>query len=84
MVAALQQAGFRGIEERYFWEIKDVHGDIESLAENLLQRKDRSILHELTDDELQDLVGHIRQQFRGYEGEIVDQTRWTLWIARKP
>jgi ubiquinone/menaquinone biosynthesis C-methylase UbiE len=84
MVAALQQAGFQGIEERYLWEVKDVHGDVESLAENLLQRKDRSILYELTDEELQDLVSYIRQQFQGYEGEIVDQTRWTLWIARKP
>jgi ubiquinone/menaquinone biosynthesis C-methylase UbiE len=84
MIETLQQVGFQGIEERYLWEVKDVHVDIESLTRNLLQRKDRSILHELTDAELQDLTDYIAQQFRGHEGEIIDQTRWTLWIARKP
>lgn len=84
MIETLQQVGFQDVEERHLWEIKDVHVDIESLTRNLLQRKDRSILHELTDAELKDLVDYISQQFQGHEGEIIDQTRWTLWIAHKP
>lgn len=84
MIETLRQAGFQDIEERHLWEIKDVHVNIASLTSNLLQRKDRSILHELTDAELQDLADYIASQFQGHEGEIIDQTRWTLWIARKP
>lgn len=81
LIETLQQAGFQDIAVHHLWEIKDVHADLDSLAANLLQRKDRSILHELTDAELQDLVGYIRQQFQDHKGEIIDQTRWTLWSA---
>ena len=83
MVETLQQVGFQDIAVHHLWEIKDRHADMDALALNLLQRKDRSILHELTDAELQDLVDYIRQQFQGHEGEIIDRTRWTLWSARK-
>lgn len=83
LIEALQQVGFQDITVHHLWEIKDIHTNLDSLALNLLQRKDRSILHELTDAELQDLVDYIRQQFQGHEGEIVDQTRWTLWSAHK-
>jgi hypothetical protein len=83
IVETLQQVGFQDIAVHHLWEIKDRHADMDALALNLLQRKDRSILHELTDAELQDLVDYIRQQFQGHDGEIIDQTRWTLWSARK-
>jgi ubiquinone/menaquinone biosynthesis C-methylase UbiE len=83
LIETLQQVGFHDIAVHNLWEIKDRHANLDSLAANLLQRKDRSILHELTDAELQDLVDYIRQQFQGYEGEVIDQTRWTLWSARK-
>jgi ubiquinone/menaquinone biosynthesis C-methylase UbiE len=83
LIEILQQLGFQDIAVHHLWEIKDRHADLDSLAANLLQRKDRSILHELTDAELQDLVDYIRQQFQGHEGEVIDQTRWTLWSARK-
>jgi ubiquinone/menaquinone biosynthesis C-methylase UbiE len=83
MAGTLQRVGFQNVEERYLWEIKDMHANVDSLTQNILQRKDRSILYELTDAELQDLANYIGQQLQGHQGEIVDQTRWTLWIARK-
>jgi ubiquinone/menaquinone biosynthesis C-methylase UbiE len=83
MFAALQQAGFHTIEERKLWETVKVYPDITALANELLARTGRSILHELSDDELCSLVDYIRERFTNYDQQIVEQGRWTLWIAHK-
>src|SRR5579884_4063864 len=41
LVETLKQVGFQDIGVHHLWEIKDVHADVDSLALNLLQRKDR-------------------------------------------
>ncbi|GCE47939.1 ubiquinone/menaquinone biosynthesis C-methylase UbiE [Thermosporothrix hazakensis] len=82
-MAALQQAGFTRIEERHLWEIKEVYPNIEKLTEHILTRKGRSILHELTDTELQELAEYIRERYSDQQGEIVEQCRWTVWCAWK-
>lgn len=45
-------------------------------------RTGRSILHELSDQELEDLVAFIEQK-TGTAGPIKEQDRWTVWIAEK-
>lgn len=81
MLTALQQAGFHTIEERKLWETVKVYPTITALADELLARTGRSILHELSDEELRALVDYVRERFIGYDQQIVEQGRWTLWAA---
>ncbi|MFE5318938.1 class I SAM-dependent methyltransferase [Paenibacillus sp. NPDC056579] len=81
---ALRQAGFAGIEEHSFWETRKVYPDIDKLADDLLQRTGRSILHELSDVQLEELVEHIKEQLRDTPAPMVEKDRWTIWKAVKP
>ncbi|HEV2660468.1 MAG TPA: methyltransferase domain-containing protein, partial [Ktedonobacteraceae bacterium] len=83
MLAALQQAGFHTIEEHKLWETVKVYPDITALSNELLARTGRSILHELSDEELRALVDYIRERFADYDQQIIEQGRWTLWAASK-
>ncbi len=65
------------------WETRKVYDDIEQLKQDLLLRTGRSILHELTDEELQDVVNHVENKLAGQQLPIVEQDRWTLWFAVK-
>ncbi len=78
---ALQQAGFEHIEEQKLWETRQTYKDTEELAQEMLQRTGRSILHDLTDEELQELVDAMRERLKDHKGEIVEQDRWTVWNA---
>ncbi|OZD93144.1 hypothetical protein CH260_15835 [Rhodococcus sp. 05-2256-B2] len=42
----------------------------------------RSILHELSDVELTELVEYLRARLA--EGELIERDRWTLWTAVAP
>lgn len=65
-------------ELSYTGRTADTWSDLE---EDLLTRKGRSILHELTDDELADLVHTIRDHVTGQE-KIKEQDCWSIWIGR--
>ncbi|ASS76628.1 SAM-dependent methyltransferase [Tumebacillus algifaecis] len=84
MLSCLQAAGFTGLEVHEMWETRKVYSDLEDLAADLLTRTGRSILHELSDPELQELVAHIQEQMfkRGIQ-EVLEQDRWTIWKAVK-
>ncbi|MFL5625462.1 MAG: class I SAM-dependent methyltransferase [Ktedonobacteraceae bacterium] len=82
ILQALLHAGFPGVNEQKLWETRARYPDFDALSQDLLARTGRSILYELTDDELQDLVSYIREQLRGQK-EIVEQDRWTLWSTVK-
>ena len=56
VIDALQQAGFGLVEEQKVWETRQTYQDVDELAQDILQRTGRSILHDLTDEELQELV----------------------------
>ncbi len=83
VLAALKDAGFAQIETRSFWETRRVYGAFEGLAEDLRRRVDRSILHELSDAELADLIDYIRERLPE-QGPYPDASRWTLWWGVKP
>ena len=78
---ALQQAGFSQIEEQKLWETRKIYKDVDALAQDIIQRTGRSILHDLTDAELQELVAAMRERLKNHKGEIVEQDRWTVWDA---
>jgi hypothetical protein len=80
--AILNQVGFAHIEERKLLEVAEKYPNVEGLRENLLARSG-SLLHELTDDELSDLVAYIESQVEAGGPEVVRQDRWTIWSARK-
>lgn len=83
--AALCGAGFSAIEEIQFWEVRRYYSTLEELRQDLLSRTGRSLLHELSDAELQDLVTYITDQLTaaGVTEGIVEQDRWTIWKAVK-
>jgi ubiquinone/menaquinone biosynthesis C-methylase UbiE len=87
VLQTLRQVGFQSVEERKLWETRAVYPNLEALSENLLARTGRSILHELTDTELQDLVTHItyvQEQLKvASNAEIVEEDCWTIWSAVK-
>ncbi|WP_240413768.1 class I SAM-dependent methyltransferase [Paenibacillus periandrae] len=88
VLAALRTAGFKQVKEISLWEARKSYDHFTELREDLLQRTGRSILHELTDEELEDLIVYIQQQLAAEGTEalnkpLVEQDRWTLWFARK-
>lgn len=86
VLQALQSAGFQRIDSQKLWETRARYPNIEALSADLLNRAGRSILHDLTDPELQDLVDSIREHFerQGWNNqEIVEEDRWTVWSARR-
>ena len=83
VLAALTSAGFMLVETRNFWETRRVYATFDELADDLRQRVDRSILHELSDAELADLIDYIRERLPEH-GPYPDVSRWTLWWGVKP
>ena len=83
----LQYVGFRRTAERKIWETRAIYANLDSLTADLLARTGRSILHELTDNEMQDFVTYItyiEEHALSDDGtEIVEQECWTIWSAVK-
>ncbi|KEO82191.1 class I SAM-dependent methyltransferase [Tumebacillus flagellatus] len=80
MEAALREAGFQDISVQQVWETRRVYASAEELRADLLARTGRSILHELDDEELADLVDYIVDKLPPQE--IAEQDRWTIWSAK--
>jgi SAM-dependent methyltransferase len=75
--SALAAAGFVEISTTSLWEVRRRYADREDYLTEIAARTGRSILHELTDRELVELVDSIRRRLP--EGPVVEQDRWTLW-----
>ncbi|HEY7023100.1 MAG TPA: class I SAM-dependent methyltransferase [Ktedonobacterales bacterium] len=82
VLAALRGASLAQIETRSIWETRRVYATFDELADDLRQRVDRSILHELSDAELADLIEYIRKRLPE-QGPYPDVSRWTLWWGVK-
>jgi ubiquinone/menaquinone biosynthesis C-methylase UbiE len=78
--AALDAAGFAKVEMSVLWEVRKVHDGWPALKQDLADRTGRSILHDLGNDELTDLVLYIGNRLPA-DGPIVEKDRWTLWSA---
>jgi SAM-dependent methyltransferase len=78
LMAQLEAAGFSQVTARSFWETRQIYPDFQDLADELRARKGRSILHELSDAEIEQFVDYLA----GYlprVGPIVERDRWTIW-----
>ena len=81
---ALASAGFTEIRELKLWELRRAYLHFSDYCDDIRRRTGRSILHELTDEELVTLTRYI-QDMTGYQdGEPVEERDlWTVWIAGK-
>jgi ubiquinone/menaquinone biosynthesis C-methylase UbiE len=86
VLQALYAAGFLHTNAEKLWETRARYPDIAALAQDLLDRTGRSILHDLNDTELQDLVDFIREELQSQlkpQEEIVEEDRWTVWSGKR-
>ncbi len=81
VVRELEQVGFQNVRTVTVWETRKVHWNFAELAEDLARRTGRSILHDLTDEEVVDLIAYIESRV-GNSGHIVEKDRWTVYVAR--
>ncbi|MFS0782548.1 class I SAM-dependent methyltransferase [Bacillus sp. 1P06AnD] len=79
---SMEKAGFTVQPSREFWENRAVFTTIEELEEDIISRKGRSILHELTDVDLCSLVAYMKEKVNG-KTPIVDRNRWSVWKGIK-
>lgn len=77
VAAACLSAGLPAPDARSFWETRRIYASFAELASDLTARTGRSILHELSDAELADLIAYIRP--RVGEGPVVEKDCWTVW-----
>jgi ubiquinone/menaquinone biosynthesis C-methylase UbiE len=80
---SISEAGFKQFEEHLVWETRKVYANVDELAIDLLNRTGRSILHELSDLQLDELIMQIREQIGNGNQQVVEQDRWTIWKAIK-
>ena len=77
--AALTAAGFGHITTTTLWEVRRRYADREDYLSEIAARTGRSILHDLSDDDLAGLVEELRRRIP--DGPLVERDRWTLWRA---
>ncbi|MYS83139.1 class I SAM-dependent methyltransferase [Embleya scabrispora] len=80
VTAALREAGFGAIRTTALTETRREYADAREVAADLMARTGRSILHELTDDELAELAAYIRARLPA-EGPIHETDHWTIRSA---
>jgi len=80
---ALQSNGFQIIKIESLWETRYIYNEFEQLERDLLLRTGRSILHELGDAELQELVSFLKQKLNHCQPPIIEKDLWTIWFAVK-
>ena len=82
MTAALAPAGFGEVTTTSLREVRRRYADRGDYLAEIAARTGRSILHELTDAELAQLVDELGRRLP--EGPLVEQDRWTLWRGVRP
>ncbi|MFJ7732923.1 class I SAM-dependent methyltransferase [Lysinibacillus sp. NPDC097231] len=82
VVETLKESGFSDIQEVKLWETRNVYDQKEQLLKDLQERTGRSILHELDDNEIHELVDYIDKSI-STDSSIVEKDRWTIWKAVK-
>lgn len=80
--SAMESSGIHYVKRVPLWEVRRVYSRWAELETDLLGRTGRSLLHELSDGELGQLVCEIKERLTGVE-PIVEEDRWTIWIGEK-
>jgi len=80
---ALESSGFQVVKVETLWETRYIYDSFEQLANDLMQRTGRSILHELNDAELLDMIDFLKEKLSHKQFPIIEKDVWTLWFAVK-
>lgn len=80
VVEAMHAAGLRHVAASALWEERRSYRSFDEYAQELAARTGRSILHELSDTELQALIAYIAARVPG-DRPLLERDRWTLWHA---
>jgi ubiquinone/menaquinone biosynthesis C-methylase UbiE len=79
LMSVLAGQGFTGLHTLQFWETRRIHRDREDYLAEIRNRTGRSILHELSDSEIKELVEYLAERLP--TGPVKERDRWTLWRA---
>ena len=82
VLSAMRACGFRDFHSFQLWETRKIYPGVAELAQDLRERKGRSLLHELDDDELDYLIEAVTRELPA-QGGIAERDRWTVWTAAK-
>lgn len=82
VASALLKAGFGNLQAIKFWETRKTYEKFEDLEKDLRNRTGRSILHELNDEELANLISFIGDRV-DVDKPVKEMDRWTLWLVEK-
>lgn len=75
----MNAAGVCDITVDHFWEVRSVHQDRCAYLDDIAAGAGRSVLHELDNDKLDNLVDYLRT--RVPEELVVETDRWIIWSA---
>jgi len=84
VIQTLLVEGFKDPQSFSFWETRKTYKVLTDLETDLLNRTGRSILHDLSDKQLEELVSYIKEQLASNDNKIItEKDRWTIWKAIK-
>ena len=78
----LSDAGFKAISVESYPETRKVYASFDALRSEILARKGKSILFELSDAELRQYCSALAETRA--PTPIVEVDAWTIWLCRKP
>jgi ubiquinone/menaquinone biosynthesis C-methylase UbiE len=78
---ALQHTNFSKTTEQTLWEMRKTHSTKDALLHDVSLRTGRSILHELSDNELSFLLQNLSKAIN--EEPIIERDCWTIWVSKK-
>lgn len=78
----IERLGFTELKVSTFSEVRRVYSSFETLEKEILSRKGKSILFQLTDPELKEYVEKLSLASGKHKLEEVDQ--WSIWTAKAP
>jgi ubiquinone/menaquinone biosynthesis C-methylase UbiE len=79
--ALLSDAGFAKVRELAYDEVRKAYSSFDELRAEILSRKGKSILFELSDAELHTYCDRLRELSRTHE--LIERDAWTVWLAAK-
>ncbi len=78
----INQTGLHIFDTENISEVRKEHSDIGELCSEIMKRKGKSILFELSDEQLLEYCRMLKSKAK--EEPIVEQDIWTVWNLRKP
>ena len=79
----LTSEGFEAVQSRTLWEERRSYTTVEEYQADIAARTGRSILYELSDGELHQLVSALGTALPSGH-PVTERDRWTIWTAVKP